>query len=123
MNNNSKVKLSELPEITQLSYEGATCTYTIQQVRTLISEDAEWAAYDWHVCTPVTWKPSAKKMIENYIEQEHQNMYEEWDVQAAACVTTENITEIQVIIDKMFVQFQHWSSDGPEVILDCIDKN
>ncbi|WFA86485.1 hypothetical protein [Paenibacillus amylolyticus] len=120
MTQTTKVKLSQLTEDTQLSFEGATCAYTALQVRELISEDGEWALYDWQVCSPRTWKPSAETMIDNYIDQERDEMYEEWDVDAAGKVTKEGFAEIQAVIEKMFGEYQYWMFDGPEVIIDSL---
>lgn len=118
----NKVKLSELSDEKQLSYEGATCAYTVQQVRELINDDGEWAMHDWQVCSPRTWKPSAENMIDTYISQEHDELYEDWDVDAAGKVTKEGIAEIQAVIDKMFGEYQYWMFDGPEVIIDSIES-
>jgi len=113
-----RVKLSELPADTLLSYEDAHIQLTAAELR----EDPE--AYDvtWYVCTEQRWGPNAKYMIDTYIEQEYDRMYEDWDDRARDCIKQEHIDKIQAVLEDAFKgdhATKYWTLDGPEVEIDC----
>lgn len=124
MTQTTKVKLSQLPEDTQLSYEGAACTYSVRYVREMIGGDGDWALQEWQVCTPKTWNPDAEYMIENYIDHESSNeLPEDLSIDIARNVTKEGLAKIQAVLDEMLGEHQYWMFEGPEVIIDSLDED
>ncbi|MDK8188810.1 hypothetical protein QP794_01770 [Paenibacillus sp. UMB7766-LJ446] len=117
----AEVKLSQLPEDTQLSYEGAACTYSVRHVREMIGGDGDWALQEWKVCTPKTWNPDAEYMIENYIDHESSNeLPEDLSIDIARNVMKEGLAKIQAVLDEMLGEHQYWMFEGPEVIIDSL---
>lgn len=115
-----KVKLSQLPADTLLSYEDAREAITVSE---LIDRFDRWEGIDftWHVVTEMRWKPSAARMVERYIESEYDDMYEDWDDRANDCLKQEYVDRIQAVLDEAFqgeYATKYWVLDGPEVIID-----
>lgn len=116
-----KLKISEVSSDEHLSYEGANCTYPVERVREMIRNDGDLALHDWQICTPTTWSPNADHMIKCYIEQEREEMYEDWDVEVEGKITKEDVAQLQSVLDRMFGTNQYWKFGGPEVIIDSLD--
>lgn len=114
-----KVKLSELPAETLLSYEGAHFTLTAAELR----KDPDQNDGTWYVCTEQRWHPTAKEMVNLYIENKYDNgMYEDWDERAFDCLKPEHYERIQSILDEAFKgdhATKYWMLDGPIVEIDC----
>lgn len=88
---NDKVKLSELPDDVVVSREESTCFYEVGELKREITQlnEPHHKYDDWYICNDATWNPDAKYMLENYIENEAGDMYEDWDDKATDCVTPE----------------------------------
>lgn len=97
-----KVKLSELSDETVVSYEEASYTLTVAELKEELKNDDEAAERTWYVVEAQTWQPDARHMLDNYIENEYQDMYEDWDETATDCITSEVVDKIQAILDEAF---------------------
>lgn len=97
-----KVKLSELSEQTVVSFEEAGYTLTVAELKAELKKDDEAAERTWYVVEAQTWQPDAQRMVEDYIEQEYQEMYEDWDERAMDCINDDVLSKIQTILDETF---------------------
>ena len=98
-------KLSELANDAELSYEDAGYVYTTHELkRDLLDpeEDDYPLAKDWYLVERKRWTPDAKTMIADYIENEYQSMYEDWDERAMDCVSEEVVSKIQAVLEEAF---------------------
>lgn len=119
-----KVKLSQLTEDTLLSYEDSRYTLTPSELINALRNDEYVAEIKWYVVSEKIWGANAEHMLERYIEDEYQEMYEDWDERAHDCLKKEHIERIQAILDEAFKDeyaTKYWVLDGPEVILDSLD--
>jgi len=117
----SKVKLSELPNDTLLSYEDAHFTVTPSELRQRIEDGEDLLEYTWYVAVEKCWKPDAKYMLDRYIESESDEIYEGWDDLAFYYLKQEHYERIQAILDEAFSGDsvkRYWTLDGPEVVID-----
>jgi len=113
-----KVNLSELPDETPVSYEDAHYTYTAEELREKVKEDDYKKSVTWYVATEKRWAPDAKWMLSSYIENEYDQMYEDWDERAMDCIKKEHIDRIQAVLEEAFSGDSatlYWSLDGPEI--------
>lgn len=98
-------KLSELSNELEVSYEDAHCAYTVEELkRDLLDPTADdyLLTKDWHLIERKRWRPNARGMIDDYIENEYSNMYEDWDEQAQDCISDDVIAQIQAVLDEAF---------------------
>lgn len=117
----SKVLLSELPEDTLISYEDACFTVSPSELRQRIADGEGVENHTWYVAVEKRWKPSAKSMVERYIDSEYDEMYEDWDDRARDCLKPDHYQRIQAVLDEAFSgdhATKYWMLDGPEVIID-----
>ena len=56
----------------------------------------------WYTAKPMRWNPDARYMLDSYIENEYQEMYEDWDGLASEYITDEVVDKIQKILDDAF---------------------
>jgi hypothetical protein len=121
MKTKETVKLSELPNETLVSYEDARYTLTVEELRVRIASGEESENHAWYVATEKRWMPDAEYMLERYIENEYDEMYEDWDERAMDCLKDEHYTRIQAILDEAFKEdhaTKYWLLDGAEVEID-----
>ncbi|MGG3504699.1 hypothetical protein ABES58_04360 [Paenibacillus lautus] len=119
------VKLSELPADTQLSYEDAPYTISANDLIEKIGDGEDLLEHTWYVAVEKRWKPDAKYMLDQYIENEYHVMYEDWDKRAKDCLKQEHYDRIQVVLDEAFKgdhATKYWMLDGPEVIIDFLPE-
>lgn len=96
------VKLADLADNEVVSFEDATYTLTVAELKEELKKDDDVINKTWYVAQSQTWVPDANRMIEDYIENEYQEMYEDWDDKANDCITDEVVQKIQAILDKAF---------------------
>lgn len=113
------VKLSELPNETLVSYEDAHFSLTAEELRQCVANgEHEGRNEVWIVGVEKRWKPDAKWMLESYIENEYDQMYEDWDDRANDCIKKEHIERIQAVLDEAFSGDSatvYWLLDGSVV--------
>ncbi|HAM79579.1 MAG TPA: hypothetical protein DCO80_02065 [Ornithinibacillus sp.] len=99
-----RLKLSELADDVEVSIEESSTVYTVAELKHEILEIGEphHESSNWYTITRKRWKPNAMHMVENYIEREYDEMYEDWDSRAMDCLTDEVVSKIQSILDKAF---------------------
>lgn len=97
-----KVKLTDLPDNEIVSYEDATYVLTVSEFKEELKKDDDVLNKTWYVAKSQTWQPDARYMLDNYIENEYQELYEDWDERANDCITDEVVNQIQAILDKAF---------------------
>ena len=99
-----ELKLSQLADETEISLEESNRIYTVAELKREILELGEehHLEGDWYTVTHEKWTPNAEYMVNTYIEQEEDQMYEDWGVQAIAHVSDEQINQIQKILDTAF---------------------
>jgi|GEM_PF-6160934 len=96
------VKLADLADNEVVSFEDATYTLTVAELKEELKKDDDTTIRTWYVAQSQSWAPDANRMITDYIENEYQEMYEDWDDRANECVTDEVVKKIQTILDKAF---------------------
>lgn len=99
---NETVKLADLADNEVVSFEDATYTLTVAELKEELIKDDDATSKTWYVAQSQTWTPDAKRMIEDYIENEYQEMYEDWDDKANDCITDDVVQKIQSILDTAF---------------------
>lgn len=100
----AKLKLSELADETKVSHENTQTIWTAAKLRREIIELGEphHKVTNWYTVKKQKWSPDANRMVENYIENESDEMYEDWDERAIECITDEIVAKIQSIMDEAF---------------------
>jgi hypothetical protein len=96
-----KVKLSTLPKETIVLVNGNSSINTVED----ILEDIEfYKAKEVYTTIPIHASFNAASIIDRAIENEYQNMYEDWDESVAADVAKEDIEEMQAIFDRILAR-------------------
>lgn len=116
---NKKLKLSELADDVELSVEETSTVYTVAELKREILELGESHHNTPNWCTVVRqrWLPSANNMLDTYIENEHQDLYEDWDERAWDIVVEHDLEKkIQSLLDEAFKDdfaTSYWTYDKP----------
>lgn len=114
-----KLKLSELANEIEISAEDSGIVYTVAELKHEITELGEphHERANWYTIKRQKWTPSAQSMVEGYIENEYDNMYENWDERAWDCVMNHGAVEkIQAILDETFKSDHataYWTHEDP----------
>lgn len=120
------VRLSELEDHIEISIEEDSEVLTVKDLKRHITElGEEGHEYsNWYVIERKRWKPNAQYMLETYIEQEYDNMYEDWDSRAMDCLTKDVVDKMQALLDEAFKgdsATEYWSYEMP-VEIDVFPK-
>jgi len=67
-------------------------------------ESDEATTTGWFLAEKRTWVPDARYMLENYIDNEKDDMYEGWEDNALACVNKEANKEWIYKLDKLLAE-------------------
>ncbi len=110
--------LSQLTDEVEISLEESNTVMTVGEVKREILELGEehHLTGDWYTVIRAKWNASAESMVSNYIEQEKDNMYEEWGEQAIGCISDDAIGKIQAILDESFKKTKvndYWKYENP----------
>ena len=119
----NKIKLSQLSNDTEISYEDSFCTITVGELKQLI-KDGEYEGETYYTIQRRKWQPSAQGMIQDYIESESQEMYEDWDERANDCIDDAVISNVQAILDEAFKGDSvtaYWTHEN-EIVIDYFDS-
>lgn len=113
-----KLKLSELSDEIELTIEESSFTYTVAELKHEITELGEphHLSSNWYTINRKRWNPNASTMIERYIDNEFEDMYEDWDVRAMECLHDTVIENLQTIVDEAFESnyaTEYWTCDKP----------
>lgn len=92
------IKLSELQNDVKVMDENSN-VYDVEDVK----EDLQYFK-DKNIYTTTEYQANinAKEMLGSAIEDEYQNMYEDWDERISDDITDEDIEKIQAILDDIF---------------------
>ncbi|MGC5327002.1 hypothetical protein [Brevibacillus sp. SYSU BS000544] len=115
------LKLSELADDVEIGREEHSVKYTVAELKREITELGEphHENNDWFTVKPERWQPSAERMIEVYLDNEYQDMYEDWDERANDCFTDDVKQRIQAILDEAFSSSyatDYWTFEQPVLI-------
>lgn len=123
-----ELKLSQLADDIELAAEGSS-VYTVEELKREILEFGEphHELDNWSTVKKKKWKPDAQWMIQCYIENEHNQMYESWDEVAMNCVSNVLVQNIQTLLDEAFDDSSvktYWTYDKPvEIDIFPVDSN
>ncbi|MCI3197650.1 hypothetical protein GXP75_18635 [Bacillus sp. HU-1818] len=93
-------KLSELPgEIEIATAINPSLLYTVDEVKAEIEGGKPHHEKTWVIINSRKWKPNADQMIDKYLDDENENMYEGWYEKAKANISNDAIQKIQSILD------------------------
>lgn len=111
-------KLSELSNEIELCVEESNVVYTVAELKREIVElgESHHETDNWFIIKKKKWKPNAVRMVEKYIENEYDDMYEDWDERAMDCMTDEYMNKIQEILNEAFKDKDatvYWSYEEP----------
>lgn len=122
-----KLKLSQLNDDVEVSVEETSTVYTVAELKREILELGEphYKTEGWYTVKRENWQPSAHSMIESYIENEYQEMYEDWNERAWDCVMNYGLVDkIQSMLDETFKSdyaTRYWTYEEP-VEIDIFPK-
>lgn len=100
----NRIGLSQLPNETEISIEESNEVITAAELRKelLTDGDLRRANANWYTIKRMIWKPDARTMITDYIDQQCDEMYEDWDEHALGCIKKEHIQKLQAVLDDAF---------------------
>lgn len=112
------LKLSELPNDTEIAIEDSGTISTVSEVKWEIQKYGEphHLNGNWYTIKRKKWRPDANKMLVGYIEDEHDDMYDDWDEHAWDCLPDEVVCKIQSILNDAFSgdhATAYWTSEHP----------
>ncbi|WP_248499776.1 hypothetical protein [Staphylococcus aureus] len=119
----NKIKLSQLSNDTEIAYEESGYTITVGELQQLI-KDGEYDGETYYTIQRRRWQPSAQGMIRDYIENESQEMYEDWEERANDCIDDAVISNVQAILDEAFKgdgATAYWTHEN-EIVIDNFDS-
>lgn len=96
-------KLSTLHDDTQISMDESGKVITAGELKKdIITGKGFYEYHDWYIAEDKKWEPNAEAMLETYIDNKMDDMYEEWDERAKECITVEGLKKLQAVLDEMF---------------------
>lgn len=110
-----KIKLSALADDIEISVEESSTVYTVADLKREILELGEphHLTPNWYTIKRRKWNPDAEYMIERYLEQEDDQMYEDWLERALECINNEHINKIQAVLDEAFKGDYYFTYEEP----------
>ncbi|PYG88482.1 hypothetical protein LY28_01331 [Ruminiclostridium sufflavum DSM 19573] len=97
-----KIKISELEKDDVVLVEG---NYTVNTVEDILNDLELYKDKEIYTTTTIYAKFDAKEILEAAIEDEQCNgMYDDWDYNIKADITEEDISELQVIFDRILAR-------------------
>lgn len=99
---NEIIKLSELSDDIEVSYDDSHTVWSVKKLKRDLKNDTYLHTKVWHTIERHEWNPCAKYMIESYIENEYQEMYDSWNEKAMDCITDDVTNKVQAILNDAF---------------------
>lgn len=98
------LKLSQLNGDIEISLEESHSVMTVAQVKREILElnEEHHLAGEWYTVNRVRWEPCALSMVVQYVEDQEEDMYEDWSEQALKYIPNETIQQIQILLNEAF---------------------
>ncbi|WP_277585856.1 hypothetical protein [Psychrobacillus antarcticus] len=96
------LKLSQLNDDVEISLEESHSVMTVEQVKREILElnEEHHLAGEWYTVNRIKWEPCALSMVTQYVEDQEDDMYEDWGEQALKHISTEVIQQIQKLLNE-----------------------
>lgn len=124
-----KLKLSMLPDDTEIATQQYLSTiYTAEDLKKEIIElgEAHHLVDGWYTVTRKEWRPDARSMLEDYIQNQYESgyLYEDWDERARDCASDILIQNMQTLLEEAFdgeSVKSYWEWDKP-VEIDIFPK-
>ncbi|MFY0521419.1 hypothetical protein ACOMCU_26920 [Lysinibacillus sp. UGB7] len=113
------LKLSELADDVEVSVEESNTVYTVAELKREILEldEPHHKTPNWSTVIRQKWSPCANSMLDSYIDNEYQEMYEDWDDRAWDMVAKHDLeNKIQALLDEAFESdyaTAYWTYDKP----------
>lgn len=120
----TKLKLSQLSDDVEIANKNTVRIWTVEELKNEIIQFGDEQTGKWFIAKPKKWQPCAQSMIENYIENQADEMYEDWEERANNCVSSALIQNIQILLDGAFnnsdaTDYWEW---GTPVEIDILPK-
>ena len=98
----TKLKLSELDNNLEVASVNASGVYTVEELKDeIMGGEPHHETKGWYIVGRKKWKPNAHNMLENYIEGESDEMYEDWEERVLSNLTDEAVAKIQAVLDEV----------------------
>lgn len=113
-----KIKLSEMNDEIEVSIEESSIVYTVAELKKEILEMGEehHLSSNWYTVTRRKWKPSAEDMADRYLDNESDELYEDFYSVAMSELSKGAIEKIQNILDGVFGNnsvSDYWTYETP----------
>lgn len=121
-----KIKLSMLADDVEVSIEESSTVYTVAELKAEIIELGEehHLSTNWHTVVRHKWEPCAESMIDNYLENESCDLYEDFYSASMGEMSKGAIEKIQSVLDEVFKNnsvCDYWTYEKP-VEIDIFPK-
>ncbi|SFV08062.1 hypothetical protein [Alicyclobacillus macrosporangiidus] len=111
--------LSELSDDTLL-ITGQNTLETAEFIRQMIVDSVSAEKYKpLYIAEERTWRPSARKMLDDYIDSVTEDLYDEAVERLSEAMTPEMIAAVQYILDKAFGAIGYYEA-GEEIFVDIV---
>lgn len=113
-----ELKLSELADDIEIAKEESNMRYTVGELKKEILEynDENHFIGQWFTIDRKQWKPNAEQMIDSYIENEDDDLYEDFYSVAMSEIPKTTIENIQSLLDGVFNNSsvsEYWTCETP----------
>lgn len=113
-----KIKLSEMNDEIEVSIEESSVVYTVGELKKEILEMGEehHLSSNWYTVIKRKWKPSAEDMADRYLDNESDELYEDFYSAAMSELSNGAIEKIQHILDGVFgnnTVSDYWTYETP----------
>ncbi|MCA1066091.1 hypothetical protein QTG56_25625 (plasmid) [Rossellomorea sp. AcN35-11] len=113
-----KLKLSELEDDVEVAVEDSHTVYTVAELKKEIIEMGEEShlSNNWYTIKKRRWEPDAGTMVENYLENESCDLYEDFYSVSMDEMEKGAIERIQSILDETFKSksiCSYWTYEKP----------
>lgn len=112
----TELKLSQLADDVEISNDSTLRIWTVEELKHEILNYGDDSTGQWFTTKRKKWRPCAQSMIEGYIENQADQMYEDWDERAKDCISDVLIQNIQTLLNEAFEGDEatvYWEWDKP----------
>ncbi|MGG0667881.1 hypothetical protein ABE073_05045 [Lederbergia citrisecunda] len=97
-----ELKLSQLADDVEISNDGTLRIWTVEELKSEITQFRDEQTGQWFTVKRKKWQPCAQSMIEDYIDNQSDQMYEDWNERAMDCISDVLVENIQTLLDEAF---------------------
>lgn len=112
----TELKLSQLADDTEISNDSDLRIIEAGELKHEILNYGDDSTGQWFTTKRKKWHPCAQSMIEDYIDGQSDEMYEDWIERAMDCVSDVLVKNIQALLDEAFEgdgATVYWEFDKP----------